>query len=77
MSVRAKFRVNSITEYSYSRTIRLVAVYPDKDNPENKSFWDATPSGTMELNITNPEAFSQFKVEQDFYIDFTPAPKKP
>jgi hypothetical protein len=44
------------------------------DSPENKLFWDATPSLTIETNITNVAAVPKdIKVGDLFYVDFTPA----
>ena len=43
-------------------------------NDPNKSWSKWTPSGTLELTITNPEAFNQFAVGQDYFVDFTPVP---
>ncbi len=51
--------------------VRLRAVY--SDSPENKTFAAATPSATVELNISNPEAFGAFEEGREYYIKFTPA----
>ena len=39
-------------------------------NPENKAFWDSTPSGTIELLISNEKAWT-FVPGQEYYVDFT------
>ena len=31
-----------------------------------------TPSGAITMTIDNPEALDQFKVGDEFYVDFTP-----
>ena len=69
--VRAKFRVDSITESSYGKTIELRPV--TQGSPENEQFYRLTPGGSISLSTVNEEAAKQFKVGAEFYIDFTPA----
>jgi hypothetical protein len=71
--------VSSRTSASYSdalpiavQCVKLAAV----SDPANKSWATATPCGTVELQINNPEAFDQLKVGAYFFVDFTPAPAK-
>lgn len=85
-TVRAKFRVQSITRMAGTRydleekkyvpqeqqVIRLQPVYDD-GNPENKAFYAATPSGSIELGVVTAEAGSHFELEQSYYVDFTKA----
>lgn len=40
---------------------------------EDNTFARWTPSGSMELYITNPDLHGKFAVGQKFYVDFTPA----
>lgn len=41
---------------------------------ENKQFWDATPAGSIEMNITNVNAVPKdLKYGDEFYVDFTKA----
>jgi hypothetical protein len=75
MSVRAKFKVSNVEGVGdESRNVYLQPVYSDTE--ENKAFWNATPGGSIQLSITNPAAYQQFKVGQDYYVDFTPADQK-
>jgi hypothetical protein len=85
-TVRAKFRVATITRSLGSRfdraldkyvpqetqTIRLQPVYDD-GNPENKRFFESTPSGNIELGVMNVEAAQHFDLNADYYVDFTKA----
>lgn len=86
MTVRAKFVCNSKTEVasksSYGELawqIKLGAVWEGTDAEgkpatfENRIFSDATPSGSLDMFICNPEAAKQFTAGQCYYIDFTPA----
>lgn len=77
MSVRAKMKCVEITETDYCRRVKLGAVYGSPDRPDNASWSKATPSGSIELSITNPDAYEQFKVGAEFFVDFTPAPAPP
>ncbi len=55
-------------------TIEMYPVYGNGDpNHENTKFWQASPSGKLELNCVNAEASAQFKVGREFYVDFTDA----
>lgn len=72
MSVRAKFFVQSLTTTTSGGSVSLSAVCRGEDN---KSWSQYTPSGTIQMNILNEAALSQFKPGEEFYVDFTPAPK--
>jgi hypothetical protein len=51
--------------------VKLQVVYGDSE--ENKTFSKYTPSGSVELYITNSEAYEAFELGKSYYIDFTPA----
>jgi len=38
---------------------------------EDKAFWDATPSGSIQLGTVNPEAWKHFELGKTYYLDFT------
>lgn len=71
MSVRAKFKVDSITDYGQQKDIRMSPVHSGSE--ENKAFWKWTPSGSLVLGTINEEAAKQFVPGKEFYIDFTSA----
>lgn len=73
MTVRAKFFVTQKEHHGNSDLIRLSAVVSGSD--ENKQFFYATPSGSVEMYTVNPEAGEQFNVGDEFYIDFTKVDK--
>lgn len=57
------------------RTIHMSPVYGNGDpNHENTKFWDASPSGSLMLGTINPEAWQQFELDAEYYLDFTKAP---
>lgn len=87
MIVRAKFTLDavktsqyqwggSVTDGDPSKTYPLVkvlvfsAVY-DNGTPENQRFTKATPSGTLEMIVDNPDALKQFELGKSYYLDFT------
>ena len=75
--IRAKFAVNALFKDEFGNVnIRLHAVYKgDESSPENESFSNATPSGSIELTVTNPTAAEFFdKLRGKYvYVDFTEA----
>lgn len=52
------------------RTIKLVPVYSEDPNSENKKFWDASPSGEINLGTVNPAAWGYFDLEGEYLITF-------
>ncbi len=75
MTVRAKFKVDSIEpEYEGLVTIRLSPVVK-MDDPENENnqYWKYTPSGQIILGVVNPAASDQFEIGKEYYVDFTSA----
>lgn len=78
MSVRAKFKVNEITEHAYGnqrmKTIKLQPVFKSNDpESENSKFWAASPNGEIRLGTLNLNAAAYFEIEAEYYIDFTRA----
>lgn len=86
MEVRAKFQVVSIDPVPGTRynpetkeqdpiemsNIKLEAVM-DGTSQENKEFFEATPSGQINLNCANQEAAKAFEIGAQYYVDFTKA----
>lgn len=82
MSVRAKMKCVEIATREHNgyretgqlipgtaETVKLTPVAGD----ENKPWSMYTPSGSVELAITNPDAVKQFRVGGLYFVDFTPA----
>lgn len=55
-------------------TLTMSPVYSTDPNHENKAFWDASPGGSLTLNVVNKAASDQFELGKEYYVDFTPAP---
>lgn len=79
MSVKAKFKVNSIehrTGFGPNKvvaTIKLSPVYSSDPESENGKFYAATPSGNIELGTINEEASKQFILDKEYFVTFEEA----
>lgn len=52
------------------QTVKLSPVYGGNDpNHENAKFWEATPSGRLELGCINLEAAQMFELDKEYYLD--------
>lgn len=75
--VRAKFKVHSITKsagWNGAKEVHTVKLNPvTSGSDENKSFYAATPGGTIELSVVNADVGEQFGIGDEFYVDFTKA----
>jgi hypothetical protein len=79
--VRAKFYVQRVEKTKYGHapnqqemtTLVLAPVYSAEPGTENKTFWDATPTGEIKLGTVNKAAADQFELGEEYYIDFTKA----
>lgn len=73
--VRGKFKVTEIRRNMWSSgevtTIKLCPVSGGSE--ENKRFWAASPSGSIELGCCNAVAVAQFELDGEYYVDFTRA----
>jgi hypothetical protein len=73
MNVRAKFQVKSVTNHLAGNTqVHLEAIH----GADNRAWSKATPSGSLQMNITNEGAASQFKLGSFVFLDFSDAPEK-
>ena len=69
MSVKAKFKCDSITSFEHCKKVDLSAVYSNVG--ENADFTKYTPSGNLSINIDNTSAASDyFNPGEEYYITF-------
>lgn len=65
MNVIAKMAVQSIEDWGVSRKIKLTCQYDGKintgDDPENRSFTKATPSGECWMTVDNKAVWPAFR----------------
>jgi len=72
--LRAKFKVNSITDFGYgSKEAKLSAVYSVDKNTEDNQFSEATPSGELKMMISAKGAQDFLQVGKSYYLDFQQA----
>lgn len=66
MNVIAKMEVACVEDYGYSRKIKLRCVHDSGinigDNPENRSFTKATPSGEAWMTVDNKAVWPAFQL---------------
>lgn len=78
MTVRAKLVLTSRTDHYGApnmKTLRFEARY-DEAIPEDQRFCEATPSGHLEMLVTNPAALEQLELGEAYYVDLTKVPKE-
>lgn len=77
MATRAKFECEEVEELNdmdgnvSQQNVRFHPVYSEAG--ENRDFWEATPSGAIQMTINNKQAFGEFKKGRQYYVDFTEA----
>ena len=78
MSVTARFYVSEMTRRAYNAEHATIKLQPAYRGTENKAWSEATPSGAIELNVTNAAAVEQFNAwmlaGQDLHLTFEPVP---
>lgn len=73
--VRAKFVVSHIQK-NEDGSINVNAHPVHSGSEENKAFNDYTPGGSLQLHIAaGKEAQKEFVQNEEYYLDFTHAPK--
>ena len=70
-TTRAKFQCQQETRHNgwNARTFRFQAIYDQGLVDEDRSFAKATPSGTLEIQVDNPNV--QFELGAFYYLDLT------
>lgn len=71
MSVRAKFRCDSIEHTADGATVKMAPVISGSE--ENKTFYRYTPGGSISLAVVNKDTAARFEPGKSYYVDFTPA----
>lgn len=74
MILRAKFMCTKIEDYGTLKQVYLNAQY--SNTKEDNQFSAATPSGDMKMTVTTEAGMSFFKPGDQYYLDFTEAPKQ-
>lgn len=82
VTVRAKFVVHAVektawgeqSEHNPNPPVHHMIKLCPVSGEANKVWSDATPSGALEMLVTNPAAVAQFVLGADYFVDFTHAP---
>jgi hypothetical protein len=76
VGVRCKFKCDSVQTQKWGKdspavhSAVLSPVYSSEEGSENKKFWDATPSGRIEIGCSKLQPFEPGK---EYYIDISEA----
>lgn len=68
-TIRSKFAVDVVERTRYGATLKASPVTSGSE--ENKALWDATPSGKLELNVSNAEVLKGLEPGVEFFLDIT------
>lgn len=76
--MRAKFVMQSLIEGTHegghkTSTVKLRPVYSNEPGTENHQFWQATPSGSLEMHGLSKEVADQLIPGKEYFLDITPA----
>lgn len=78
MSVTARFYVSEMTRRAHNPGQAAIKLAPAYRGTENKAWSEATPSGSIELYVSNPAAVEQFdswfRAGTDLHLTFEAAP---
>ncbi|MES2705129.1 MAG: hypothetical protein V4726_00870 [Verrucomicrobiota bacterium] len=69
--MRAKFKIDSITRTEYGDTLKMSPV--SNGQKEDNTYSKFTPSGSLTMEITNPELIGTFTPGETYHMDFTKA----
>ena len=76
--MRAKMKIESVERFDTSERLKMRPVckpggYPADGSDEDNTFAKFSPSGSLELTITNPNLIGKFNPGEAYYLDFTKA----
>lgn len=72
MNISARMTVQTVTRNLGSDQVKLIPVYSSDPSSPNYSFSQATPSGSLELSITNPAVIGRLVPGDTFDVTLTP-----
>lgn len=58
-------------QFERIRTVDFSFVTADEKCPENKKFWEASPSGKIEIGIANEAALKHLDIGEEYYMIIT------
>jgi hypothetical protein len=74
LNIRTKFEVVHNAEVGAYSTMRAIALEPRYDTSieEDARFSKATPSGSLQMLVDNPDALEMLSIGATFYVTLTP-----
>jgi len=77
MTVTAKMKLTHITDQAWNPNQKILKFQCQYDTsiPEDRRFQKATPNGTAEFFVDNPDAIAAFELGGDYYVTFEPIAK--
>lgn len=77
-TLKCKFHCNSIITDTYSEEAKLSAIYArnEAENKEDNQFSEATPSGNLNIQVSNPDAKGFFKPGIEYYLKIEACPRE-
>lgn len=74
--VRAKFKcINIDAQFHGTENVTFEPRYEDGDEAVNKAWSEATPTGKLEMTITNPALLGHYQAGKQYFIDIELAPE--
>jgi len=72
--MRAKFVLQEKHQFAHAEGEQLVFTPVRCSSiPEDAQFHKYTPSGKLEMFVTNPNVLAKMELGKSYYVDFTPA----
>jgi hypothetical protein len=78
-STRALFVVNEVLDRKdkegqvMTQIVRMNPSYESNPDSPNHAFWQATPTGSLEMQINNEQVFDFFRPGKSYWLDFSEA----
>jgi hypothetical protein len=71
MKIRAKFKCFSVELFEHTEIAKFSAINGGKE--DNKQWSDATPSGRLEMTLSNAASHGHFGPGKSYYLDIIEA----
>lgn len=66
-------KCGTVSHSEGQEAVQLYPVYSADPNSENAKWAKATPGGSLQLTISNPDAFGAFEPGKEYFVDIAPA----
>jgi len=71
MAIRCKFRLTEIHTNCFNSEQKTFIFYPcyDPSIEEDRRFYNATPTGRLDITVNNPVVLNEWKLGSFYYFD--------